>query len=276
MKNGAGEIMETVGYEPWTVSISAIDAKLTGTSGVSMEGTTSTEFVHGDGRAIFDNVIISGDIESTKFKFTITSGDGTVDSITSDTVVFRSPVSRGPCEEVEGISFDKKSSWDSDCSHVCHLPCSDLSSITAVRPVCNSVATCDSSTFSTCTDNGCECDSTELPSEINYLDYANTVCTVTGMELRLNKCAANAVNTLRLKDMYLDGAGPLSDTTQLDSTVENNCRGSVAYVSGPEYVFKLSNSYADCNTHRSVVGNTVTYTNSVQGYPTAKVFLSLS
>lgn len=137
--------METVGYDPWVVSMTMVDLQMTGSTQPSIEGVTSTQFVPGDGRATFNNVIVTGDISSAKFVFTITDPNNeNVPDIQSSSITFLPAVTRGPCEEDEGPSFDKKQSWSSTCDYLCQSSCFDLSGLADLIPTCGKTENCDS------------------------------------------------------------------------------------------------------------------------------------
>ena len=271
MKNGDGDYMATVGYEPWVVSITLIDPVMTGSTNPTIEGTTLATFVHGDGRATFEDITVTGDLSSAKFEFKISDpSSNTIASVKSSVIEFLPAVNRGPCEEDEGTSFDKKQSWSANCDFVCLASCFDLSGIATIPPVCSAAANCDASTYTTC-NSGCKCDETVLPVKPNYIDHATTTCSTTGMEIRFNKCIVNMFNDIRLKDLYMGGNLPLADGFVLDSDNENNCRGSLSYDHGVEYSLTLAKPFTACGTVADDQGATVIYTNSVQGYPAAKV-----
>lgn len=126
------------------------------------------------------------------------------------------------------------------------------------------------STYSKC-DGGCVCDDTRISANPNYIDHVETICSPTGMELRINKCIANQFNNVKLKDLYINGNQPMTDDFVLQSSDGNNCRGYLSYSNGPQYVFTLENSFTDCNTEETNAGNSFVYTNSIQGFPAAKV-----
>ena len=138
--------METVGYDPWRVSIKMKDSILRNTANPispSIEGIPATQFIQGDGRAIFDDILITGDLESAKFEFFITTDEGTVAPVVSNMIEFMPAVSRGPCTPEEGGSFDKKESWSSNCDYVCQSSCFDLSGITSIQPICYETSNCN-------------------------------------------------------------------------------------------------------------------------------------
>lgn len=90
------------------------------------------------------------------------------------------------------------------------------------------------------------------------------------MKLEINKCGLNELSDVRLSNIFLKGDGPLNKDVEVQSTDVNNCRGVMSYADGPQYVFNLI-GYTDCNTQVDSSDDKTTYTNSVQGFPTAKV-----
>ena len=72
----------------------------------------------------------------------------------------------------------------------------------------------------------------------------------------------------------MNGETPMIPNDKLQSTKQNSCRGYMSYTTGPEYVFTVENYTADCDTQIVTNNNKVTFKNSVQGLPAAKVCLS--
>ena len=264
-------IMENIGFadNPWTVQIYMTD--VTGSNSPAIDGTTTVAFLPADGRAIFDNIIIMGAVESSKFTFTISNpSDSTVADVVSDLVTFLPAQEGGECVEEEGLPFDRMESWTPECDFVCISPCADLSGLTQTSgPQCESVDTCDGgdgSTFAVCSTAGCDCNMTAVPpaNEINPTDYITATCDGTGLEMRINKCILNRFGFM-LKHLYINGPEETEDFTTLGTSVDNNCRGELVYSNGPEYVFRIDRTFSDCATSVTNNGTHATYNNAIQG-----------
>ena len=70
-------------------------------------------------------------------------------------------------------------------------------------------------------------------------------CDATSLELRANKCAMNKYG-FSLEELFLHGPNRLS-SNEIDGLTDP-CRGELAFVNGPEYVFKIDRTLSDCNT----------------------------
>ena len=265
-------LMENVGFvgNPWKVLVFMTDT--VGTNG-AVDGTSSADFAPAIGTATFDNLIIQGEVESSKFTFRISDpSDNSVADIVSDVVTFLPPQEEGECVPDEGLPFDRKESWSPTCDYVCLSPCSDLSSLGGASqsgPTCNDVATCDGgdgSTFATCTDSGCGCNMTAVPSamDIDPASYITATCDGTGLEMRINKCILNRFG-FKLADLYINGPDATEDFSSLAVSTDNNCRGALEYNNGPEYVFRIDRTFSDCATSVTNNGTHATYNNAIQG-----------
>ena len=144
MKDDDGNYLKTIGYDTWMATISIAQVTAAGKQGPAIEGQTYSEFLHGDGKAVFDNVIVTGDMESVQFSFSITHPtDHTVLPVLSNVISLLPAIKRGPCDKIEGSPFDKKESWAASCDYVCQSSCVDLSGLVSLPPVCKIAASCD-------------------------------------------------------------------------------------------------------------------------------------
>ena len=176
----------------------------------------------------------------------------------------------GECEISEGGGFDQKVLMTDECDFVCLTPCNELldepvdTPQTEIGPQCyDAESACDASVFATC-DNGCHCelDSIDLNS-LNATDYMSTFCNEQIIEVRVNKCVMNKLG-LTLNDLYINGPDKTNDYSNLETSLNNNCRGQLSYLNGPEYAFKIDRTFSDCKTQKGTEGNMATYKNSIQ------------
>ena len=274
VNNQNGEHMDTVGYvaDPYTVRAELYNPVMAedGEAAPSLDGDTVMEFVPGSGYASFSNLIFRGDIKSTQIKFSIKNpSDSTVEPVISEAIEFMPAFEEGECVVTEGEGFDRKVGMSETCDYVCLSACS---SFTAAAPTCNDVTRCEGEagdeTFATCGAGGCVCDMDSLParSEINPADYMNAICKSDSIELRMNKCVINKFG-FTLKDLYINGPAKTSTFDDLETSVNNNCRGALAFDNGPEYVFKIDRSFSDCKTESGTdEEGLATYKNAIQGF----------
>lgn len=263
--------MENIGFvsNTWTVTVFMTD--VTGSNSPAIDGTTTVSFLPADGRAIFDNLIVLGDVQSSKFTFTISNpSDTAIMNVVSDVITFLPAQESGECVEDEGLPFDRLESWSPTCDFVCLSPCADLSGLTeSSGPECNSVDTCDGgdgSTFATCTSGGCNCNMTTVPdtNDIDPADYITASCDGMGLEVRINRCVLNQFG-FKLKDLFINGPEENGDFSALSSSADNNCRGHLEYQYGPEYVFRIDRTFSDCATSVTNNGTHAIYDNAIQG-----------
>merc|ERR1712176_1240780 len=67
-----------------------------------------------------------------------------------------------------------------------------------------------------------------------------------------------------LNDLYINGPEKTSDYSDLETSLNNNCRGQLSFLNGPEYAFKLDRTFSDCKTQKGTQGNMATYKNAIQ------------
>jgi len=121
--------MENVGYagNPWMVSIK--------TNSGELNGTTVKKFQPADGRAVFDDLVLSGNTDSTIFTFDIIRPYisimqiETIEPVTSNPIGFIPTQENAVCNTEEGVPFNRVESWSSSCDYVCLSPCVDLGSL---------------------------------------------------------------------------------------------------------------------------------------------------
>ncbi|CBY40006.1 unnamed protein product [Oikopleura dioica] len=267
MKDTNGEIMPIVGFvaEPWNVKVTFGDNVITsGPASPNLDGLTSVDFVAGDGRSIFSNLVVKGDVVSANFIFTAVNpgiAEDTGISWTSPVVEFLPPADTSVCDaKPEGSPFDKKMAFSPDCSYVCITGCNAV----GAAPICETVTSCDASSYSTCGDSGCACDMSLVPEveSINVADYISGTCDGSGLTMRVNKCVVNKLG-LMLKDIHVVGE-------QVDdfSTIaqDANCRGRLGFDTGAEYVFQISRSKSECGATTTFNSTHVSYSAGIQGY----------
>ena len=267
------ELMLNVGFvaNPWTVSIFLSDLETFEGESANIDGESTATFMPAIGTATFSGLIVNG-VKSCTFTLTVSNpSDSTVLNIKTGTINFIPPIEPGECVEREGAPFDKAETWSATCDNVCLQDCENGGSsiLGATAPVCNDVTTCDggeASTFAKCGETGCECDMDSVPSaqNINPGDYITAKCDGSSMEIRINKCIMNEFG-FRLADLYLHGKDATENFTELETSVDNTCRGVIQYDMGPEYVFKIDRTFSDCKT--AVVYNEThaSYENAIQG-----------
>ena len=273
MRDSNGNIMSNVGFvtEPWQMKVSMLNVVESGPNQGKIDGKTVVEFKPGDGRAIFDDITVKGDVTSAQFEFVVFNpADGTnggVASLMSNVIEFLPPAKEEACNSpIEGTPFDKKQSWQPDCSYVCMQSCVDLGDL-AKPPVCEVVTSCDADNFGSCTANGCECDTSGLPAIETDLDpttFLTANCNGNSLELRVNKCVMNHYGFM-LKDTYTTSPvkGSFAD---LVAAAEPNCRGRLGFGDGAQYVFTIDRSKNDCGTDVANDGSKVTYSSAVHAY----------
>jgi len=267
MKDTNGEIMPIVGFvaEPWNVKVTFGDNVITsGPASPNLDGLTSVDFVAGDGRSIFSNLVVKGDVVSANFIFTAVNpgiAEDTGISWTSPVVEFLPPADTSVCDaKPEGSPFDKKMAFSPDCSYVCITGCNAV----GAAPICETVTSCDASSYSTCGDSGCACDMSLVPEveSINVADYISGTCDGSGLTMRVNKCVVNKLG-LMLKDIHVVGE-------QVDdfSTIaqDANCRGRLGFDTGADYVFQISRSKSECGATTTFNSTHVSYSAGIQGY----------
>merc|ERR1719223_1716576 len=115
MKDTNGEIMPIVGFvaEPWNVRVTFGDQVITsGPASPNLDGLTSVDFVAGDGRSIFSNLVVKGDVVSANFIFTAVDpgiAEDTGISWTSPVVEFLPPADTSFCDaKPEGLHLTKR------------------------------------------------------------------------------------------------------------------------------------------------------------------------
>lgn len=267
------EIMHNVGFagNPWTVTVFDLDSDIS-----LLNGTTTVSFLPANGQAVFDNLILNEDPDVTgqfylSFTFAITNpSNHTISDVDSDLVAFFQPQENDECIEDEGSAFDRQETWTPDCDFVCLSPCADLGDLSdSLGQQCNAVETCegvDKPTYASCNQSGCQCDMSSVPDpkEIDPADYITATCSPAGMQVEISKCVLNQFG-FNLKDIYIHGPQQTSDFTTLASSADNNCRGSLEYHHGPEYVFGIDRSFSDCATQITNNGTHATYENAIQG-----------
>jgi len=92
------------------------------------------------------------------------------------------------------------------------------------------------------------------------------ICKSDSIELRMNKCVINKFG-FTLKDLYINGPAKTSTFDDLETSVNNNCRGALGFDNGPEYVFKIDRSFSDCKTEKGTdEDGLATYKNAIQGF----------
>ena len=274
--------MDQVGYvaDPYEVRVDMFEPELdaensNGASPPALDGTTVLSFAPGTGIATFDNIVLKGNLKSTKLRFRlIKPKESDIAAVITNKIELLPGIggtgkSQGSCSaDQEGAAFGRILASNAECNFVCLAPCTH--SITA--PECGP-AQCPSDSYSVCSGNeGCQCDMAAIPdlSTLTREDYINELtCTKDKIEIRLNKCLLNKAG-LHLKELYLNGPEIDFDTfDSLGSSSTNNCRGKLSYANGPEYVFTISSaadsgSLTDCKTLFDAGAKT--YKNAVQGF----------
>ena len=262
-----GEEMEVVGFagDPARVTI-ALNSSESG----EISGTLEVPFTAGDGRAIFDNISVNNTDDSVAFTFSVAFPSFNLSVIPADVtsnaveIMEKMTEPEGPCEEVEGSTFDKKEMWDATCSRLCTLPCMDFGDLVSPAPQCIQRDTTSCGQFATCSNStGCECDMESIPRThlINVEDHIGHTCGPEGMIVTINKCVMHKFG-FRLEDLAIDGVdrnyeGPLR------SSGVNTCLGSLDYSQGSDYVFKLIGGN-DCGTVKTYNDSHVTYENAIR------------
>ena len=284
MSDDVGDLIKHVGFvqDPWKVRIELVDIILTDhtqpvqlTDEVAnqlLTGTTVVDFKPGDGRAIFDDIVVCCSIKSTSFRFSLESNDpksqsiGAIISAPTFFVEETRITDQGVTKEQEGSEFDKTEAWSPTCDFVC---LSGVTFATISSPACNEVSRCEGTvpnpTYGSCSQTGCTCDMDSVPDRdsLDLSKFVHTTCDYTGLEVRLNKCVVNKIG-FKLDDLYMVGPDRTADFTNVDSRL-NKCRGALAYDNGPEYVFKLNREFSDCGTIADINGHDITYRNAIQG-----------
>ena len=153
------------------------------------------------------------------------------------------------------------------CDYLCLTPCNDLignDGDSEIGPQCyDAESACDSSVFATC-DNGCKCDLNSIDlNTLKATDFMSTVCTERFIDVRVNKCVMNKLG-LTLNDLYVNGPDQTTNFTNLETSLNNNCRGQLSFLNGPEYTFKIDRTFSDCKTQKGTVNGMATYKNSIQ------------
>ena len=93
---------------------------------------------------------------------------------------------------------------------------------------------------------------------VDLNDYFIIECSPTGLELAVSKCLLNKSN------FFLSNLVINSQPGDLESP-DNNCLGELQYANGPQYVFKIQNSFSDCNTVVTHNNTHIVYENAIQG-----------
>merc|ERR1719383_719328 len=206
-------------------------------------------------------------MDSTQIKFSIKNpSDSTIADIITDAITFMPAFEQGECEVNEGGVFDRKIGMSDTCDFVCLAPCSGL----GFTPSCNAVSRCEGSagdeTFASCSNNSCECDLDSMPDKdaLHATSYMTATCTPNSMELRVNKCVINKFG-FTLIDLYINGPTKTDNFDDLETSVQNTCRGQLAFDNGPEYVFKIDRTLSDCRTQKGIMNGEATYVNAIQG-----------
>ena len=271
MNDQIGRKMDTVGYvnDPYQVKVDLVDPVLSGVGPTpSIDGDTVMEFVPGNGQAVFNNLILRGDLIRTKLRFSVKHpADTGIAPVTTPEIDFMPAIEEGECEISEGGGFDRKVTMTDECDYVCLTPCNDLLNSGAeseIGPQCyDAESACDASVFATC-DNGCHCDLDSIDlNSLKATDFMSTICTEQNIEVRVNKCVMNKLG-LTLNDLYINGPEKTDDYSDLETSLNNNCRGQLSFLNGPEYAFKLDRTFSDCKTQKGTEGNMATYKNAIQ------------
>jgi len=265
-----GDFMDTVGYvnQPYQVKVEMFNPVLGDGDTPSIDGETVVEFKAGNGYATFSNLILRGGLQQAQLRFSIKSPSDTgIEPVITAPINFMPAIDEGECHIYEGENFDRKITMTANCDYVCLTPCIDLSNLggDSIGPQCNDVSSCEANTFSSCAD-GCNCDMESVPdlTTLKATDFMTTQCSAETIEVRLNKCVMNKFG-FTLKDLFVNGPQKTDNFTNLETSINNNCRGALAFDNGPEYAFKIDRTFSDCKTEKGFLNGQATYKNAIHG-----------